>query len=395
MKTRRLNLFLIEVGEPLLFWFSSFVILAGLMLFRLGSIVPGFSRPEVISHAGSTSFNAIVDDPFNAPYKVLVYGLDKVGYINGFSLRFISVLFALTAIWLFYYIVSHWHDRRTAILSTLLFACSAWFLHYARFATPAIALTLLLAALAYGHWIRQTKHSALVGIIGIGIAAWLLYIPGLVWFVVLGGLWQSRQVGRHLKETKLSIPLVIALGAAILAPLVYAISRQPMLLKKLVGLPAGDLPNLYDLFRHILNVPVQVFLRGPYDPVTWLGRLPLLDIFAASMLILGTYYYYQNRQLDRSKIIFAVLAVGTVLVGLRGSVSIIILAPFIYLLSAAGIAYLLKQWMTVYPRNPLARTIGVTLIVIAVLAACGYNLRHYFVAWPGAPATKRAYRLQI
>jgi hypothetical protein len=366
-----------------------------LLLYKLGTLLPGLSRPEIITHASATSIRTFIDNPLNGQYRLIVYGLDQLGHQGSLSLRLVSALFATITIWLFYYVASHWYERRIAIIGTTLFASSAWFLHYARLATPDITLTLLIAALAYGHWIRHTKRSALAGLFGIVLMAWLIYIPGLIWFVFLGGLWQRKQIAAHLKESKLSIPVICLLGVALLAPLSIAISRQPALLKPLVGLPANTLPNPYDIIRHILNVPVQLFFHGPANPVIWLGRVPLLDILAIAMSILGAYTYYKKRQLDRSKLLAAVLLFGTILIGLRGGVTMIFLTPFVYLLITAGIGYLLNQWLGVFPRNPLARIVGVSLIIIVVALSCLYNLRHYFVAWPHAPATKYSFRLKI
>ena len=257
------------------------------------------------------------------------------------------------------------------------------------------AATLLLAAVAYGYWIRSTKRSALAGLIGVVLACSLIYVPGLVWFVVLGAIWQRKQIGTHLKDSKLSIPVIGIIGVILLVPLVVAISRQPSLFRTLIGLPTGQLANAYDIFRHILNVPVQLFLHGPANPVIWLGQLPLLDVLAIAMAVLGAYAYFRRRQLDRTKLLAAILLIGTVLIGLRGSVSMIILAPFIYILITAGIGYLLNEWLSVFPRNPLARTTGLALIFLVVALSSFYNLKQYFIAWPGAPATKKAFQKRI
>lgn len=395
MKTKRLRLFLVGVWEPILIALASVIVLGGLMLFRLGSLTPQLSLPEVIAHKATSSLSLIASNPLNLPYKALSFSVNYFIHPNAWSLRIVSVIFASITVLLFYYVVSRWYSRFNAILGTLLFACSAWFLHYARLATPDITLTLLIASLAYGLWIRKTKHSALVGILGIILAAALIYTPGLIWFAVIGGLWQSKHIREHIKEIKLAIPLIIILAAASLAPLAIGIAQHPSLARSLVGLPANHWPTVIDFVKHTLNVPVQIFLRGPLEPVIWLGRLPLLDIFTASMCILGAYTYYQRRKLDTAKFVFGVLIIGSLLIGLSGSVSMIILTPFIYLLAAAGIDYLLTQWQSVFPRNPLARTIGASLLTFVVLLSCFYNLRQYFIAWPGAPVTKITFRHKV
>ncbi len=395
MKTKRLRLFLVGVWEPVLIGVAAIAILSGLLLFRLGSLTPGLSSPEVIAHKATSSLNLIVNNPLNLPYKALSYGLNNLTTPNPWSLRAASVLFATITILLFYYVLSRWYSRFIAILGALLFACSAWFLHYARLAIPDITLTLLVCSLAYGLWIRKTKRSALVGIIGIFLAAGLLYVPGLIILVVIGGIWQSKHIAQHIKETKLTIPLIIILAALLLAPLAFGLIKHPSLVRPWVGLPAGHWPTLLDFIKHTLNVPVQIFLRGPKDPVLWLGRLPLLDIFATAMFVLGAYKYYQHRKLDTAKLVFGSIILGSLLIGLSGTVSMIILTPFIYLLAVAGIDYLLTQWQSVFPRNPLARVIGASIITFAVLLSCFYNLRQYFIAWPGTPATKITFRHKV
>ncbi|MGZ6005280.1 MAG: hypothetical protein ACXWLH_03960 [Candidatus Saccharimonadales bacterium] len=395
MKLKRLRLFVADNWQPTLFWTLGLIVVAGVLLFRLGTLTPGLSQPEIANHLRSGGLKQIIDNPLNAPYNLLNLGLSKLGRSGALSLRAVSAAYAFVTVLLFYYVVSRWHDKKTAIWGTLLFVTSAWFLHYARLAVPSISATLLLASLAYGHWIRKTKHSAFVGIIGIILAAWLIYIPGLVWFVVIGGIWQSKHIGEHLKDTKLSIPVIIGLGVALLTPLAVAISRQPSLLKPMAGLQSGGLPNPYDYFRHLLNVPFQIFFRGPNNPVVGLGRLPLLDVFTLTMFVLGIYTYIQRKQLDRSKILAGTLVIGSLLVALQGSLSIIVLAPVVYLIVTAGVGYFANQWLKVYPRNPLAKSIGIALVSLLVALSCIYNLRQYFVAWSQAPATKRVYQQRL
>ena len=310
-----------------------------------------------------------------------------------FISRAVSILFTLIIIGLFYYVLLNWHGANIALLGTVLFVTSSWFLHFARQATPDILTLSLLATLAYGTWLRKTRRSALVILFGVAIAVGLVYIPGLLWFVIVGGIWQRKSILEPTKNAKLSFFPIVLLGGLLLVPLILALVRQPALIKTLIGLPA-QLPKPYDYLRHTLNVPYQIFFKGPDAPVLWLGRLPLLDLFTAVMSLLGVFAYYKKLKLDRTRMLFGTLLIGTLLVGLRGPVSIIVLMPYLYFLATAGIAYMLNQWYSVYPRNPLARSLGYGLIIIAIFLASYYNLRNYFVAWPNTPATKQAYHLR-
>ncbi len=392
--TKRLRLFLIRVGQPTIGGLIGLAAASAVLFWRLGSLVPGFSRPEHVQLASSQTISGIINNPLNAPYKLVHYGLNGLYHQSPFVSRGVSVLVGLVVIFLFYYVLSQWHSVRIALLGTILFASSSWFLHYARLATPDILLTLIVAALAYGAWIRTTQRSALVIILGVFIAACLVYIPGLIWFVIAGGIWQRRAINEHIKHAQITLMLVAVLGLVLMAPLISALVRQPLLVKQLAGLPAHAMPSPYDIFRHIINVPFEIFFRGPNNPVVWLGRLPLLDMFGAAMSVLGLYASYFRRGLDRTKILFGILIIGTVLVGLRGSVSTILLLAPMYFLATAGIDFMLDQWLRVFPRNPLARSLGTVLIIAAVTLSSYYNLRRYFVAWPGAPVTKQVFNLR-
>jgi hypothetical protein len=55
------------------------------------------------------------------------------------------------------------------------------------------------------------------------------------------------------------------------------------------------------------------------------------------------------------------------------------------------VALLLQQWFTVFPRNPLARLIGVLMVSLLVVLSAYYNTRHYFVAWPKNSQTEQVF----
>jgi biotin transporter BioY len=109
------------------------------------------------------------------------------------------------------------------------------------------------------------------------------------------------------------------------------------------------------------------------------------------MCFLGGFVYFKYRRPIRTQLLVVIVLVGTVLVGLGGAVSLSIVVPFVYILAAAGIGLLLDRWYTVFPRNPIAQSVGIGLVSLTVLASCWYGYRHYFVAWPAAAATQAAF----
>jgi hypothetical protein len=123
--------------------------------------------------------------------------------------------------------------------------------------------------------------------------------------------------------------------------------------------------------------------------------MPILDIFTSVMVVLGIYNFYVNeRKLDRVRFLLGTISLACILIALGGSVGIEILIPFVYLLAASGIAYLMNQWFVIFPSNPIARFSAWIMIILIVSTAAFYNLKSYFVAWANAPATKSYYSIQ-
>lgn len=386
--------YIASIWEPLLGFglVGSFIV--GLLVFKLGNLVPGFNSLEIATMQGSNSLSAILSNPINAPYKIINLLFTHFHLTSPFAMRGVSVLFGAITIALFYYVLSRWHTARIALLGTILFATSSVFLHYARLAEPSITSMLLISALAYGSWLHNTKKPRLSLIIGIILAVALLYIPGIIWFFLVGCIWQRKLLLEYFKKSPIIGSFLILLGLILLAPLGYGLYTNPSLIKSLVGFPIHTIPSIFDYLKNLLNVFVELFVRGPADPVVWLGRLPLLDIFTIAMCLLGIFVSFTKRQLDRNKMLIGSIIGGILLVGLGGSVSITILIPFIYILASSGITLMLQQWFTVYPRNPIARTLGASILTIAVLMTCFYHINSYFIAWPNAVETKQAFQLK-
>jgi hypothetical protein len=372
------------------------IIFFGLLLwFELGRLPGGYSQPELLALQSSNGLRHIFENPVNAPFSILVYLFGLAHLHVGADQALLPVRAAATVIGLltltsFYWLVRYWHGERSAILGTVIFGCSAWFLHTARLGTPDVLAFLLIGVVATSTWLKQTENP-LVLLVGFGMVAGLLYIPGMVWLLLVAAIWQIKTITRLFKE-HIALMSLGSLGVlALITPLVWAIYRSPETAKIMAGLPADKWPTVIEFGKQLLLIPYHLVVRAPLDPVHWLARLPILDVFCVVMFLLGGYLYLKHLRLIRAKMVAAILAVGTVLVALGGAVSISILIPFIYLLVAAGMGLLMDRWQAVFPRNVIAQAVSVVLISIAVITVSWYGLRHYFVAWPNAPATKQVF----
>lgn len=395
-RSNKLHNIVATYWQPAVFYGMLITFFGLLLWFQLGKLLGGYSADELAALQASNGLRLILDNPVNAPFTIITHLVSLTpigGDQNLLPLRAAATLFGLLTLTTFYWLVRHWHGERSAILGTVIFGCSAWFLHTTRLGTPDVLMFLLLGLMACTVWIKKTDNP-LVLLVGFLLAASLIYVPGMIWILLVGTLWQAKTILRLFRE-HLGLMLAGSLGLlALITPLVWAIYRAPETAKVIAGLPTEGWPQLVETAQRLGSIPYNLFVHGPLDAEIWLGRLPVLDIFSIVMLILGAYLYIRHIRLPRAKMMAVALIVGCLLIGLGGAVSLSILMPFIYILVATGIGFLLDRWQTVFPRNVIAQGVSVGLISIAVIAVSWYGLRHYYVAWPNAPETKQVFTIK-
>lgn len=292
-------------------------------------------------------------------------------------------------------LIRAWHGTKAAIFGCLLFACSAWLLHVSRYASwDSLYLSAVPIILVSQLALERLKVAWLPYIILL-IWGFLLYTPGLIWFVLLAAWWdRDRFQAAWLQQRRWWQRLLLVVCGSIWLPLlVQFFVRQPRQFLIWLGAPARFV-SWQDLLHHLAAVPLHLFIHGPAIPEQWLGQLPVLDIFTLTMTVLGIIYYTRHWRSGRSRLLFSYAALGTLLIGLGGPASLSLIIPLAYLAAAAGLAGLLRDWRQRFPLNPVLRTIGVTVVSVVVFASCAYNLQAYFVAWPHNPSTLSRFSAQ-
>lgn len=379
-------------STSLLLFGGTAVIYSVLALWRLGTLVPGLAKSEQAA-LDPYGWQGLIANPLFAPYELVrsavFWAIEDAGSLIS---RLPGVLVGLIAVLAFTRLLQIWCSTRTAIFGSALFVCSAWLLHTVRFASPEVvylaALPLFLLA---HHALRKGEHCFLLtGVLALWSVA--LYIPGLVWLVLLQAVWAWRDAPHHwrsLGSIKMKVATLVV-PVALVSFLAVTLTRNVRLLPTWLGLPP-EWGSVSQVALGFADVPRHLFIHGPYMPEVWLGKLPILDVAALMLTILGLYFYGRNIKAGRSKAVFAYVLVSMLLVGLGGAVTLSLVVPALYLFAATGLAYLLREWLKTFPRNPFARSIGYLFIVALVSASCVYNLRSYYVAWPNHPVTKEAY----
>lgn len=366
-------------------------LIAYLLYFHiLGSLLPGYSTPEINTFSAAKNWHTISKNPTNAPYEFLVWLLVAELHKGMLVTRIVAACFALLLGLLFFVVVRGWCTYRTAFLSTVMFVTSGALLHFARLGTGYILQMGILSLMCLIMWYRRSQRYRTPIAFGIIVfSALLLYVPGMIWFELLGVFSLRRTIEGQLKKaTKINLASMAAVLVVCLVPLGYAAVRHPKVLLQVAGLPQS-FSQLSHFAGNLWTTSISITARSYGSPLLWVGHAPLLSAVEVVIGLLGAYYVYTRTH--RRVFLLGYTAIGLVLVALGGGVTIACLVPVLYLFIAIGLDHLLEQWLTVFPRNPVARITGVAVVSIMLAFSVLYQLRSYYVAWPHAPATRQIF----
>ncbi len=361
----------------------------GLLGYHLFRHVP-YGPAEFAATLGSATLSAIKNDILIAPVKgaqIIALKLTE----NDIYMRLASVAVAVVAAVLLYAMLRRWYTTRVSFLTSVMFITSSWFLHHGRLANlDVMYLTVIPVLLLICLWFLS-KHNDKKYPLAAILLALVLYVPG-TWLFIVGGLFFVRKVAlKAFTKVSLRIRLVSAVAMLLtLAPLFYSFALKPGQINRWLGVDTSQELSLPAIGNRLIDIPQQLLLTGPDDPTRWLVGTPVFDIFSLAMIIMGLYAFRTGYYPTREKLVFGALSIGIILVGFGNVVTLGILIPLFYIAIANGISYMLQSWFTVFPRNPLARTIGVGLLVLVITGSCFYQLQRYFVAWPATAATTKA-----
>jgi hypothetical protein len=355
----------------------------------------GVSARELETHQQSANLHEVAHHAVYWHYHLLMWLLDFIPGHQTWIFRLTSVIYAAVAISALVYILRRWYGPRTALFGFAILVCSAMFLHVGRLATPDIiffaAIPLMLASnlLLYDYPERKTRLYLWVAVQLLALA-----VPGMIWFVLLNVVHQRSDLRQSLNGLKgwLPISALVALSVVLIVPLASGLllGQAKVQSLSLIGAPQ-TMPSISQLGKQASEAFVTISVRGNLPNDIWLNHLPVLDALLTVMLILGVNFYGKHLKAPRTILIAEYLLLAFILISV-GPASFSLIAPIIYLIVAGGLAYLLHLWLKVFPRNPLARSLGIGLLIVAVVFSCGYSLRQYFVAWPHHPEAVQAFK---
>ncbi|MEI8338431.1 MAG: hypothetical protein WCF91_00690 [bacterium] len=361
-----------------------------LLFFKISTLVPAFGPTEFKTATAVLGFSGFFNHIFFLPIELLRSILFGLIPSHGYALtRLPNIIFGLSSMVIFSYLIYTWHGRRTAVLATILFISSAWTLHVSRLASFDVLYTFALLSLVLINVIlKKYKTSAKIFLFCGFLAGLIATIPGMIWLLIISVFMLKDEISIAWQNlNKIWYKIAFTALTTYWIPLVtFSIIENGGLLK-FIGAPS-HFAGYWQTLKLFIAVPVHLFIRGPEYPELWLGRAPVLDVFVLLCVLLGIYFYFQHKEAARSKMLLVLLLSSMILVGLGGAVSLSAPIAIVYLIAATGITFLLKEWLTMFPVNPLARVLGISLISVAVLMSSVYGIRSYFIAWPHNVVTK-------
>lgn len=370
-------------------------IVIGLMLFNLEGLTPGLSETEIATYQSASSLSVIGENIVNAPYKLAILFMTSV-FDSAFGLRLTGALIGGGSIVIFFLLARRIFELNIAIATSLMFATSSLLLAMSRIATPHVMLLSLLSIIAAGFYLRFSKRTDIGWVLAAFVVGLSLYVPGMVIFVLAAAIWQFKSIRRVLEQIK--TPYVIAAAVVfgmLCIPLFVSLVRDISLWRGYIGLPEETVAAI-DMLRFIGRNIASLFVFSQAGVTYWLGRQPVLDIFAAVMFVYGIYALIKQHRLERPWMIGGIFLLGLAWTGITtNQYGLLLLLPFVYMVVGFGIQQLANKWFTVFPKNPIARYSGAALIAIAVILSVNFQAHRYFVAWPNHDATKQLYSRQF
>lgn len=327
--------------------------------------------------------NDVLSNASFLPLKLVQYLTYKFSHHSIIAYKSLSVVIAIGALITFYYVLVRWRTKRVGLLGALLLGSSTLFLSTASSASPEIYYLLAgcllpLAIVIIGE--EGTKYDLIFIAL---ITAMLLYAPGMWAFLILGVIFAFNNLKVLLEEFNIKQKLTALFVFLIaISPLIYSLIINTVQYKSLLLGSSYHLISLEFVKNNLVKLPEMIIVHGINNPGVWLISTPILDVFTIAMALLGVYAYKIGFHPVRFRglIIYTIASIG--LIGILGISALWLLLIPIYLFAARGIALMLQQWFSVFPKNPLARYLGVFVVIIALSFAVFYHVNRFYVVWP-------------
>jgi 4-amino-4-deoxy-L-arabinose transferase-like glycosyltransferase len=379
----------------LIFYIAIIVVLGFISFYHIAAAPKGLSQAEASSRDTSLSLRSIANNPINAPHKLVIWVAHKLSFDSYSALRFSSVLFGLLFGLCFYVLARVWFGKTVGLLSTAVFLSTPLFIIAARQASAEVMwFAPVLLMTVYSWLLRTKKHKKLAWLCLMVAAGLFVYTPGLIWWLA-GALLVSWSKLRAIIATipRQFVIVGIALLVLLLIPAIVASVKDWHIARELALLPAHWQSPL-SVLKHIAWMPIALAIRAPFHTSLIISRLPVLDIIQIALLVFGLYAMWTAAK-NKARILILSICFSIVAAGINNDSSLLILSlPGIAVFIAAGLRYLYIEWRSVFPNNPIPKSLALALMTCLVLIHVTFGLTYSLIAWSHTVATKHTYVLK-
>lgn len=319
-----------------------------------------------------------------------------------FALRLMPALAGIGAVFMIYLAGRVWFSRRVGLMAAFFMAISPWAIHMSRLALPAALLLLLVPTIL---WLsaRALQTNRAGWFVATGVAIGLGFYVQPSWHVLPLALAplllfsryfyrsQLRQLWQPLLIVLLSVLVTLLPFAAYMATNSSAYFERPT--TSVFNAEQRDEPLAQVLVESVGRTAGMFHIAGDRNQLHNLRGEPQLTALVGVLFLLGLLLSWRRRHDIRYTALVSLLAVLLLPAALSmGNVApsalrAVAAAPIIYILAAIGLSELIARWRGVFPRNPLALHLAITIIVAAGAITTIYSYQRYFVAWANAPQT--------
>jgi 4-amino-4-deoxy-L-arabinose transferase-like glycosyltransferase len=362
-----------------------------LFIFHLGSQPKVLSASESATITASNDINSILSNPINASHNLLLYAINTSDHSSILLFRLSSIVWGAVFLLSFYYLCRAWFGKSIALMGAVLLSSTPLFLISARQASTEIMFFSLLTIMACYVWLLRTESKDLAFFTLALVCALFAYTPGIVLWLLCSAFICRKKIVEAMEEvTRPAIVSAILLAILMMVPLGVAVARDINVIKSLVLLPAS-FPNPLDILKNIAWMFASLPAKTEQHSFLIVDRLPLLNYIQVALLIFGLYAMYSAARF-KFFALFASIVLGVILAGVNNNIGLLALSlPAALIFITTGLRYLYIEWRSVFPHNPLAKALALSLMSGVVIVNLLFGLRYSLLAWPHAASASSTY----
>jgi 4-amino-4-deoxy-L-arabinose transferase-like glycosyltransferase len=358
-----------------------------LILVFISMYLPGgISNQEMQSAVKSASMtyrdfwspNAI-----NLPYHLTQHICFSLFGFSFFTIKLPSIILGFFTALGLVLLLRQWFKPGIAILTSLIAITTGQFLFFAQNGTPDILFLFWPVWIIYIASLitnQQRFRKSLIAVFFV-LSALSLYSPISVYVLIV--IFGSVAIHPHLRFLikKIQIYRLVVGGVVLLllvAPLLYAVIKNPKLSLSLLGIPTSW-PNFGTNLATLGN---QYF--GFIGSGTGIKITPFFELGSFLLILLGAYFVIKTRVTAKNYMVIIWVLLLIPIVVFNPDYTAITFLPLVILL-ASGLDGLLSHWYRLFPRNPYARLGGLIPVVLLVVFLVSSGMNRYVYAYQYDP----------